>query len=228
MRVTILTSDTEHPIYPRLVAWAAAFNRADVRIALSTREATGGDYLFLISCKHIVPAEVRSQYHHALVIHASDLPKGRGWSPIAWTILAGEHRVTVTLLEAEDKVDSGAIWAQRQFELGGHELLPEINRRLFDIELELMEHAIDHGEAIVPEAQTTDGISYYARRTPNDSRLDPEKSIAEQFDLMRTCDDARYPAFFDYRGHRYELRLVKVNNTTDPTNSGKFHENSRS
>jgi methionyl-tRNA formyltransferase len=210
------------------MAWAASFGRASIQIALSTSEAEGGDYLFLVSCKQIVSARVRSRYRHALVIHASDLPRGRGWSPIAWTILAGEHRVTVSLLEADDKVDSGAIWAQRQFELDGHELLPEINRRLFDIEFELIEYAIDHGGAITPKAQTTEGVSYYARRTPSDSRLDPQKSIAEQFDLIRICDENRYPAFFDHRGHRYELRLSKVNDMADPPLSGKSHENSRS
>ena len=47
-----------------------------------------------------------------------------------------------------------------------------------------------------------------ARR--RDSRLDPSRSIAEQFDLLRVADPQRFPAFFDLRGHRYLVRLKKL------------------
>ena len=192
------------------MAWATAFARAEIEVVLSAAEARGGDYLFLISCAEIVKKDVRTRYRHTLVIHASDLPHGRGWSPVAWTVLSGDTIVTVSMLEAEDKVDTGAIWAQRCFELQGHELLQEINQHLFDMELELMEYAIDYGEAITPRPQATVGSVYYERRKPSDSRIDPHKSIAEQFDLLRVSDDVRFPAFFEYRGYRYELRLIKA------------------
>ena len=40
------------------------------------------------------------------MIHESDLPHGKGWSPIQWQILEGSDSITITLLDAEDKVDS--------------------------------------------------------------------------------------------------------------------------
>jgi methionyl-tRNA formyltransferase len=51
--------------------------------------------------------------------------------------------------------------------------------------------------------------TYYRKRIPEDSRIDPCGSIAGQFDLLRVADPERYPAFFDFRGHRYEIRLIK-------------------
>ena len=65
---------------------------------------------FLISFLHIVKKEIRHRFKHTLVIHASDLPVGKGWSPHIWEILKGNNKITVSLLEAEDKVDSGNIW----------------------------------------------------------------------------------------------------------------------
>ena len=127
-----------------------------------------------------------------------------------WTVLNGETRVTVTMIEAVDRVDSGAIWERRHFHVEDHELSDEMNEKLFEVELELMEYAICNTGNIVPTMQNESNASYYRRRTPEDSRLDPMRSIAEQFDLLRVCDNTRYPAFFEYRGHRYELRLTKV------------------
>ena len=41
-----------------------------------------GDILFLISCSERIGDAYRQKYRHVLVLHASDLPKGRGWSPM--------------------------------------------------------------------------------------------------------------------------------------------------
>ena len=49
--------------------------------------------------------------------------------------------------------------------------------------------------------------SYYARRRPADSRLDPDKTLREQFNLLRVADPDRYPAFFELAGRRYEVRI---------------------
>jgi methionyl-tRNA formyltransferase len=181
-----------------------------VELIRSKSEAKGGDILFLISCSEIVTALDRSRYLACLVLHASDLPKGRGWSPHVWAILQGANFITLSLLEAEDKVDSGRIWEKMQIPVPKHALWDEINDLLFEAEIELIEFALNNFSIVEPYEQSTDiGTTYYPRRTPLNSRIDPEKSIAEQFDLIRVCDQNRFPAFFDYRGARYFLKLEK-------------------
>lgn len=182
----------------------------DATIVTDKQILPGGDILFLVSCSQIVRATERNLYKHCLVLHASDLPKGRGWSPHIWAVLNGETKITVTLLEAEDAVDSGRIWFQAAFELQGHELLPEINKLLFDAELALMTKAVSEMRVVVPREQVGDPGAYMQRRTPMDSRIDPGKTISDQFDLLRTVDNDRYPAFFEYRGCRYLLKIEKV------------------
>lgn len=172
----------------------------------------GGDVLFLVSCSQMIREAERQKYKATLVLHASDLPKGRGWSPHIWAILGGKNQITVSLLEASEPVDSGAIWLKTRFELVGHELLLEINAKLFEAEISLMTQAVEQFASIVPEQQKGDHGPYMVKRTPMDSRLDPHKTIAEQFDLLRIVDSQRYPAFFDYRGMRYSLKIEKVEN----------------
>ena len=205
MRISVLCTDDSHPVFPHLLRWASDMNSCGHDATIVTDK----QILFLVSCSQIVRATERNLYKHCLVLHASDLPKGRGWSPHIWAVLNGETKITVTLLEAEDAVDSGRIWFKTVFELEGHELLPEINQLLFSAELGLMTRAVVEFDKVTPEKQSGDAGEYMPRRTPKDSQIDPNKSIAEQFDLLRTIDNARYPAFFYYRGCRYSLNIEK-------------------
>ncbi|WP_225172415.1 formyltransferase family protein [Bradyrhizobium sp. BRP19] len=181
-----------------------------VELVQRKAELSGGDILFLISCHEIISAGDRTRYGKSLVIHASDLPQGRGWSPHIWQILEGKNDIVVSLLEAEDQVDTGAIWAQRHLILEGHELFDEINAKLFAIELDLMNEALASIGRKAPVAQDGRAPTYYPRRSPADSRLDPAQPLARQFELLRVADPERFPAFFDFRGHRYLVRLEKV------------------
>jgi methionyl-tRNA formyltransferase len=210
MKISIVCSDAEHPIYPWLERWASQKQIAHhIKIVQTKRELTGGDILFLISCHELIQDNVRSMYKATLVIHASDLPLGRGWSPHIWQILEKNHLIKVTLLEAADVLDSGAIWTQATLQLEGHETFDEINARLFDTELELMDFAVSHLGVVKTRMQDERTPSSYRKRTPADSQLDPTQSLADQFDLLRVADPVRFPAFFELRGHRYIIQITK-------------------
>jgi|SRR6185312_3505082 len=207
MKITILCSDASHPVNEWLERWAACNNdRHAIEIVRSKHEASGGDLLFLISCSEIINARDRANYQKTLVVHASDLPNGRGWSPHIWQIVEGAREITLTLLEAEGKVDSGPIWKKLRVTIQATWLYDEINKALFDVELELMDYAVASFNSIMPIEQDA-GVepTYYPKRTPENSRVDPNRSIAEQFDQIRVCDPARFPAFFELRGHKYRL-----------------------
>ncbi len=210
MKICILTESTSHPIYQFLEKWVKENSIThDISLKTNIDSVTEGDILFLISFLHIVKKEIRHRFKHTLVIHASDLPVGKGWSPHIWEILKGNNKITVSLLEAEDKVDSGNIWKKKSLLLEGHELFDEINSKLFAIELELMDFAVDNCLTVKPIKQIESEVVFYPKRTPIDSELNPNMSIVEQFDLMRVCDENRYPAFFYFKGYRYKIVLKK-------------------
>ena len=132
MRISVVCSDRRHPVFPCLEQWCAVKGREhSVELLSDVSALSGGDILLLISCGEIVPEETRKKYRAALVIHASDLPVGRGWSPLVWQILQGKHDIAVSLLEAADPVDSGAVLTKRWLHFNGTELFDEINAALF-------------------------------------------------------------------------------------------------
>ena len=211
MKVTVFCSNKDHPILPNLIKWVSRMSGQSFQLNLETdlRNLVDGDLLFLVSCNQILGKEVTSKFHKVLVLHASDLPEGRGWSPYIWDILNGANKIVVTLLEASYPVDTGAIWLKKTIDLNGYELLPEIHNKLFAVELDLIEEAIISFKKIHPMPQLGMPSTPYRRRTPTDSKVDPNKTIAEQFNLLRVCDPERFPAFFDYLGHRYFLRIER-------------------
>ncbi|WP_200810893.1 hypothetical protein [Pseudogulbenkiania subflava] len=184
----------------------------DIRLIREKKDATGGDILFLISCGQKIEDHEKEKYKKTLVIHASDLPNGKGWNPHIWQILEGKTAITVSLLEAADKIDSGDIWSKVHCSIPKNALWDEINSTIFEAELLLMDFAVDNFYSLTPQPQSelsSDNV-YYRLRGPEDSKLDPKKSIAEQFDLMRVCDPERFPAFFFMHGCKYKLTLEKI------------------
>jgi methionyl-tRNA formyltransferase len=185
----------------------------NITIVRSKDELTHGDVLFLISCTEIITASDRVKFRKTLVIHASNLPKGRGWSPHIWEILNGAEEITVTLLEAEDRVDSGAIWKKLHVAIPKHALFNEINDILFSVESDLMDFVVREFLSVQPQAQNPCvEPSYYPRRTLHDSEINPDLTLLSQFDLIRVCDPVRFPAHFLLHGHRFKITIEKFEN----------------
>lgn len=211
MRIEILCSSRTHPVWSRLEGWCERMRpRHEVALVEQLSELTSGDILFLISCNQVVRKGVRDRFQHTLVIHASDVPHGRGFAPLNWQIIEGRSEVVVTLMEAAEKVDSGDVWAKRILHFEGHELFEELFERLFEAELELMSYAVESHGSIAPTPQPPMDGSYYRKRGPEDGRIQPDQTFASAFDLIRASDPVRYPAFFEYRGYRYHVTLTKA------------------
>ena len=167
-----------------------------------------GDVCLLLSCSRLLRAEQLVLHRHNLVVHESALPQGQGWSPMTWQILEGASSIPITLFEAVADLDAGPINLQQQIALQGHELVEEWRALQAQATLELCLAWFDRYQEVVAAAQPQHGeASHYRRRRPDDSQLDPERSLAEQFNLLRVVDNQRYPAFVHWRGRRYVLQV---------------------
>lgn len=192
-----------------LLDWLTVGHR--VQWVHDKKDLRPGDFCFYLSCAEIVPANILSQYRHNLVVHESDLPKGKGWSPLTWQILEGKNRIPVTLFEATEKVDSGVIYAQEWLEFKGHELVDELRKGQATATINLCKRFVNDYPQILEKARQQAGEeSYYPRRRETDSELDPQQSIEAQFNLLRVVDNKLYPAIFYLNGQRYFLRVDRV------------------
>jgi len=174
---------------------------------------TKSHFCFYFSYSRIVDLSVRSRHHHNVVVHESALPAGRGWSPLTWQVLDGERDITVTLFEAVDAVDAGTIYLQTTISLLGDELVDELREKQAQATFALCHQFLADYPAVVQHGREQHGTpSYYQRRKPIDSQLDLNISLKDQFNLMRVCDNARYPAWFEFAGKRYSLQINRLPN----------------
>lgn len=173
------------------------------------QELPAADFCFCLSFSKILKKEVRDRFDHTLVVHASDLPAGKGWSPLTWQILEGKNQIPVTLFEAGDTVDSGPIYAQRHINFEGYELIERLRRRLAEKTYELCSWFVSEYPRSSTQSKIQEGSeSFYPRRVPKDSQLNVNKTIAEQFNLLRIVDNKAYPAFFEWKGRRFVLTIT--------------------
>lgn len=185
------------------------------RLCRSHDEIAEGEVAFYLGCVRITPKDVRARNRRNLVVHASDLPKGRGFSPLTWLVIEGRNEIPVCLLEAADGVDAGSVIYRDSLRFEGHELIGEMRAALGRMHVDLCRRFLD--EPVPPEGAPQRGEpTTYRRRRPEDSRLDPARSIADQFDMLRTVDNDSYPAFFEHRGRRYRLAIEKQDAAFDP------------
>jgi methionyl-tRNA formyltransferase len=194
--------------------WQAAGH--ECFIAHQVVDAVPADFCFCLSFGRIVSAGVRQQYNHTLVVHESDLPNGRGWSPMSWQILEAKDHIPVTLLEAIDKVDACSIYLQEWINLEGTELSPKWRKLQAEATKRLCHAFISSYPSILDKAQAQIGEpTFYSRRCAEDSRLDSEKTFSEQFNLLRIIDNEQYPAFFEINEEKFILRIRSTKTDID-------------
>ena len=212
MKIEILNSDSQHPINSYLYNLKLKLkNDHSIFIRRCVSEVTSGDLLFLVSCNQIIESSVLSNFKHRMVLHASDLPRGRGWSPHIWEIIGGAEQLTLCLLDASGRVDCGDIYRKIKIHIPKSALWDEINDLLFSAEMQLIEFAIENFHSLHKYPQNLEvRPSYYSKRYPKDSKIDPNKTISEQFDLIRVYDPKRFPATLHHRGCLYKITLEKI------------------
>ena len=52
---------------------------------------------------------------------------------------------------------------------------------------------------------------FFRKRKSEDSMIDLNKNLKSQFNLLRICDNEKYPAFFNYKNKKYILKIFKEN-----------------
>ena len=210
MRITILTDNDKSWFieYGLKLEKILRKNNHQVKYAFNKKEIKKGDICFLLSCSNIVEKSYLELNNNNIVVHASDLPKGKGFAPLQWQILKGENDIPITLFEAVEAVDAGPYYIKSIIHYNGTELYDELRQILGEKIIEMCIEFVDRYNELKPIEQKGEE-SFYRRRTFKDDEIDIEKSIKELFNHFRIADNERFPLFFNYQGNKYIINIEK-------------------
>lgn len=179
--------------------WHLITDMAD--LTLEKIKSLNPRYIFFPHWSHIVPQSILD-FTECVCFHETDLPFGRGGSPIQNLIARGYEETKIAALRMVGELDAGPVYLKRTLSL--HGLAEEIFIRSSKVIAEMIMHIITEE----PEPREQQGeISTFTRRTPEQSMIPLGlKSIDELFDCLRMLDAAEYPkAFVEYGGFRFEF-----------------------
>ena len=144
--------------------------------------------------------------HECVIFHMTDLPFGRGGSPLQNLVVRGIEQTKLTALRCSAELDAGPVYLKRDLStLGSAE---EVFQRAAKL-MEGMIVSIANG-AIEPTDQTGDVVAF-ARRRPEQGDLGKVSSLAEAHDVIRMLDADGYPhAFLEAGGLRFEFTRASM------------------
>lgn len=166
------------------------------------------DIVFPLSYTKILSEDFLNKNQLTLIVHPSKLPKDKGFAPVQYQILKKKSKIFVSLIKADKQVDSGNIYLREHFLLKGYELSDEIRTMQAKAVFRIIKSFLKKYPKLknIPQKGKS---TFNRRRTPGDSELNINNSIKSQFNLLRTCDNNLYPAFFYHKKNKYILKIFR-------------------
>jgi methionyl-tRNA formyltransferase len=162
-------------------------------------------YLFFLHWSWKVPDEIVESYD-CVCFHMTDLPYGRGGSPLQNLIIRGHQRTKLSALRMTPDFDAGPVYLKQDLGLEGS--AEEIYLRANYLAAEMIETIIR--EQPQPLDQTGE-VVIFKRRKPEESKIPEAVSLSGLLDFIRMLDAEGYPkAFIDFNGFRYEFRRASL------------------
>ena len=182
-------------------------------------------YVFFLHWSWKVPEEILEEVE-CVCFHMTDVPYGRGGSPLQNLIVRGHRETRLTALRMTSELDAGPVYLKRSLSLeGGAE---EIYLRASALSAEMIQQI---AQDEVPSLPQTGVAVNFKRRKPEESQIAKLDSLEQLHDFIRMLDAEGYPrAFLSHNGYRFEFsrsalydgRIVAdVHITLEPKESAK-------
>ena len=161
----------------------------------------GPRYIFFPHWSYIIPKEIHDNFE-CVVFHMTDVPFGRGGSPLQNLITRGIYETKITALRCQAELDAGPVYMKKPFSLYGNaeEIYLRASKVVSEMIIEIIQNEPtpleQRGEAVV-----------FSRRKPAESNMANLTELEKLFDHIRMLDAEGYPkAFLETERFRFEFQ----------------------
>ena len=163
--------------------------------------------IFFIHWSNMIDKSIYNKYL-CIQFHCSNLPKGRGGSPIQNQIIRGIKNTKLSAFKFSKKLDSGPVCLKENLSLRGNglDILIRLERKSID-----MIKKITKMKQIVFSKQIGKP-TFFKRRTKKQSKINIKSfnSVSKLYDFMRMLDAPGYPnAYFELNKFKLSFNNLK-------------------
>ncbi len=196
MNVTVSIPDKWNQIYDGFVT---------NELNLGTLIKLNPEYVFFPHWSWKIPKEIYSRFD-CVIFHMTDLPFGRGGTPLQNLIDRGITETKITAFKANDTIAGGDVYLKRPLTLEG--TAEEIYTRCALTIKEMISYIENNKPEPVPQTGTP---VVFNRRTPEQSWMPEEYD--KVYDHIRMLDADGYPkAFINYGDYKIEFTNIRGEN----------------
>ncbi|ELS34321.1 MULTISPECIES: methionyl-tRNA formyltransferase [Pseudanabaena] len=162
-------------------------------------------YIFFLHWSWKVHDELINKYE-CVCFHMTDVPYGRGGSPLQNLIIQGYQNTKLTALQMTQEFDAGAIYYQENLCLAGN--AEEIYIRATYLSAQMIEYIIQNEPCPVEQKGE---VTLFKRREPAESEIPEMQSLQNLYDFVRMLDAEGYPhAYIQHQGFQYSFRRAAL------------------
>tara|TARA_X000000950_G_C13843940_1_gene631472 strand:- start:793 stop:1476 length:684 start_codon:yes stop_codon:yes gene_type:complete len=187
----------------KLSKWKLINNKSEFRHEVLEKLNIGK--IFIPHWSYIIPKDIYEKYE-CIVFHMTDLPFGRGGSPLQNLIVRGFTETKISAIKVEEGLDTGPIYLKRKLTLEGtaEEIFIRSSHIIYKMILIILENQI------TPISQIGNPV-IFKRRKKEDSNIIELKEINRLFDYIRMLDCDGYPkAFIENDDVKFEFSKAEL------------------
>jgi UDP-4-amino-4-deoxy-L-arabinose formyltransferase/UDP-glucuronic acid dehydrogenase (UDP-4-keto-hexauronic acid decarboxylating) len=172
-------------------------------------QTVDADLMIVNGWQRLVPGEILDTFEcGALGNHGSafGLPRGRGRSPLNWSLVEDLDRFLLSVIQLDPGADSGEVVTTRKFDLTTydtietlyHKVTLSIEDMLFESLGPILRDEIEYGEQ-------RGEVTYYPKRNPEDGEIHWGNTTRDIYNQIRAVTDPYPGAFTVDDGTRVEI-----------------------
>ena len=156
------------------------------------------DMIFFPHWSWLIPKEIYEAYE-CIVFHMTDLPYGRGGSPLQNLISRNIKHTKISALRVDGGIDTGDIYLKEPLDLYGsaEEIFVRASHTIFNT---MIPRILNNRSTPIPQEGTIETFQRYSQK---DNELKPEFDLNKIYNYIRMVDGEGYPnafiKFCDYK-----------------------------
>ena len=184
-------------------------------IVIEQTKSLEPDLIIVVAYGIILPTSFLNIPKYGCInIHVSLLPRWRGAAPIEHTLLAGDDKTGISIINITPKLDAGDILMQEIFSLDKNMYSDDLTLNLTNLGKKTMMHTLPllFENKIIGKKQDENKVTYANKFLSEDRKINFHNSTEDVYNHIR-AHGPKPGSWFTYKGER--IKIIKAKKTNE-------------